>query len=185
MDLLIALKDVISLLAYHDCYVLSQPTLLLSLIGSNSYACLSMFIMQIAILISDKQKFSATRITRITMHGLWLSTTQILLTALTTCVSRSTLKMTERSQPVLATISSKKVRNIKVTSISSKYLGASALAANLYRIICIEAHFFNGVMRLAVNFSQHVSKPKLKWRINFPRNFQRIFNNVEYFIWTD
>ena len=160
--------NVISLLTYHDCYVLSQLTLLLSLIGANLYVFLSMLIMQITILISDYQKFNATRITTITMHGLWLGTTQILLTALMTCVSRTTLKMNKRSQPVLATISSKKSQKFQGYLNFFKMLGASALAANFYWIICIEAHFFNGVKRLAVNFSQHVSKPKLKWYINFP-----------------
>ena len=56
-----------------------------------------------------------------------------------------------------------KVKNIEVTSISSKYLGPSAFATNLYWNHCIETHFFNGVKLLALNFSQNVSKPKFKW----------------------
>ena len=58
-----------------------------------------------------------------------------------------------------------KVKHIKITSVSSKYLGASAFASNLFWNHGIETYFFSGVKRLAVNLSQHVSKPKFKWCI--------------------
>ena len=49
-----------------------------------------------------------------------------------------------------------KVEYIKITSVSSKYLGASAFVANLFWNHGIDTRFFSGVKWPAVNFSQHV-----------------------------
>ena len=119
---------------------------------------------KITILISDYKKFSATQIITTTMRGVWLSTTLILLAALMTCVLQNTLKMAKLSPtcsfPNLPLLAVKKVKNIEVTSISSKCLGKLAFVANLYWNLYWNP-FFNGVKRLAVNFPQHFSNLNL------------------------